>query len=37
MVVMVPDVSQARLLMLYSKGSMEPLSGWVKDFKPSNL
>jgi hypothetical protein len=37
MVVMVPDVSQARLLMLYSKVLMEPLRGWVKDFKPSNL
>jgi hypothetical protein len=37
MVVMVPDVSRARLLMLYSKGLMEPLRGWVKDFKPSNL
>ena len=37
MVVMVQDVSQARLLMLYSKGLMEPLRGWVKDFKPSNL
>jgi hypothetical protein len=37
MVVMVPDVSHARLLMLYSKGLMEPLRGWVKDFKPSNL
>jgi hypothetical protein len=35
MVVMVPDVSQARLLMLYSEGLMEPLRGWVKDFKPS--
>jgi hypothetical protein len=37
MVVMVQDVSQARLLMLYSEGLMEPLRGWVKDFKPSNL
>jgi hypothetical protein len=37
MVVMVQDVSQARLLMLYSKGLMEPLRGWVKDFNPSNL
>jgi hypothetical protein len=35
--VMVPDVSQARLLMLFSEGLMEPLRGWVKDFKPHNL
>jgi hypothetical protein len=34
---MVPDVSQARLLMLFSEGLMEPLRGWVKDFKPHNL
>jgi hypothetical protein len=37
MVVMVQDVSQARLLMLYSEGLIEQLRCWVKDFKPSNL
>jgi hypothetical protein len=34
---MVPDVSQARLLMLFTEGLMEPLHGWVNAFKPSNL
>jgi len=34
---MVPDVSQARLMMLFTEGLMEPLKGCVKDFKPSNL
>jgi hypothetical protein len=34
---MVPDVSEARLLMLFSEGITEPLHGWVKDFKPTNL
>jgi hypothetical protein len=34
---MVQDVSQARLMMLFTKGLMEPLRGWVKDFKPTNL
>jgi hypothetical protein len=36
-VIMVPDVSQARLLIFFSKGLMEPLCGWVKAFKPHNL
>jgi len=35
--IMVPDVSQARLMMLFTKVLMEPLWGWVKDFKLSNL
>jgi hypothetical protein len=35
--VMVPDVSQARLLMLFTEGLLEPLRGWVKAFKPHNL
>jgi hypothetical protein len=35
--VMVPDVSQVRLIMLFTEGLMEPLRGWFKDFKPSNL
>jgi hypothetical protein len=34
---MVPDVSQVRLIMLFTEGLMEPLRGWFKDFKPSNL
>jgi hypothetical protein len=34
---MAQDVSQARLMMLFTEGLMEPLSGWVKDFKPTNL
>jgi hypothetical protein len=35
--VMVQDVSQARLMILFTEGLMEPLRGWVKDFKPTNL
>jgi hypothetical protein len=35
--VMVQDVSQARLMMLFTEGLMEPLRGWVKAFKPTNL
>ena len=31
------DVSEARLMILLSEGLMEPLRGWVKDFKPTNL
>ena len=34
---MVQDVSQSRLMMLFTEGLMEPLKGWVKDFKPNNL
>jgi hypothetical protein len=34
---MVQDVSQAKLMMFFTKGLMEPLRGWVKDFKPTNL
>jgi hypothetical protein len=34
---MVQDVSQARLMMLFTEGLMEPLRGWVKAFKPTNL
>jgi hypothetical protein len=34
---MVQDVSQSRLMMLFIEGLMEPLRGWVKDFKPTNL
>jgi hypothetical protein len=35
--VMVHDMSQTRLMMLFTEGLMEPLKGWVKDFKPTNL
>jgi hypothetical protein len=35
--VMVQDVSQARLMMLFTEGLMEPLRGWVEAFKPTNL
>jgi hypothetical protein len=34
---MVQDVSQARLMMFFKEGLMEPLKGWVKAFKPTNL
>jgi hypothetical protein len=35
--VMVPDVSESRLMMLFSEGLTKPLRGWVKDFKPTTL
>jgi hypothetical protein len=35
--VMVPDVSESRLMMLFFEGLTEPLHGWVKDFKPNTL
>jgi hypothetical protein len=31
------DVSQERLMMLFIGGLVEPLMGWVNDFKPTNL
>jgi hypothetical protein len=34
---MVQDVSQARLMMLFTEGLVEPLRVWVKDFKPTNF
>jgi hypothetical protein len=34
---MVQDVSPSRLMMLFTKGLMEPLKGWVKAFKLANL
>jgi hypothetical protein len=34
---MVQDVSQSRLMMFFTEGLMEPLKGWVKAFKPTNL
>jgi hypothetical protein len=35
--VMVQDISPTRLMMLFTEGLMEPLKGWVKAFKPTNL
>jgi hypothetical protein len=35
--VMVQDMSPIRLMMLFTEGLMEPLKGWVKAFKPTNL
>jgi hypothetical protein len=31
------DVSWSRLMMLFTEGLMEPLKGWVKAFKPTDL
>ena len=36
-VVMVTDVFESRLIMLFSKALTEPLCGWVKAYKPSTL
>jgi hypothetical protein len=35
--VMVLDVSETRLMMLFFEGLTEPLHGWVKNFKPNTL
>jgi hypothetical protein len=35
--VMVPDVSESRLMMLFFERLTEPFCGWVKAFKPTNL
>jgi hypothetical protein len=32
---MVLDISPTRLMMLFTKGLMEPLKGWVKAWKPT--
>jgi hypothetical protein len=37
MVVMVTDISQQRLVMLFMEGLVEPLRGWVKAFRPTTL
>ena len=34
---MVTDISEARLIMLFMEGLLEPLHGWVKAFKPMTL
>jgi hypothetical protein len=35
--VIVSDISEQRLVMLFIEGLLEPLRGWVKDFKPETL
>jgi hypothetical protein len=35
--VMVMDILEARLVMLFIEGLVEPLRGWVKAYKPINL
>ena len=35
--VMVQDIFPTSLMMLFTEGLMEPLKGWVKYFKPTNL
>jgi hypothetical protein len=35
--VMVTDISEARLVMLFTEGLTEPLRGWVKAYKPTTL
>jgi hypothetical protein len=35
--VVMQDMSSTRLMMLFTEGLMEPLKGWVKAFKPTNL
>jgi hypothetical protein len=35
--VTVTDISEQRLVMLFTKGLSEPLRGWVKSFKPETL
>lgn len=37
MAVMVTDISEARLVMLFVEGLAEPLHGWVKSFEPTTL
>jgi hypothetical protein len=37
MAVMVIDISEKRLVMLFMKGLEEPLRGWVKVFRPTTL
>jgi hypothetical protein len=36
-VVMVSDISEGHLVMLFVEGLMEPLRGWVKAYKPTSL
>ena len=34
---MVPDISDRRLIVLFTEGLSEPLKGWVKAFDPFHL
>ena len=34
---MVTDISEARLVMMFTEGLAEPLRGWVKAYKPTSL
>jgi hypothetical protein len=34
---MVPDMSESKILMMYTEGLTEPLRGWVKAFKTETL
>jgi hypothetical protein len=36
-VVMVSDISEGHLVMLFVEGIMEPLRGWIKAYKPTSL
>lgn len=35
--VMVPDISEQRLVILFTEGLTKPLKGWVKAFDPPTL
>jgi hypothetical protein len=37
MAVMVTDIFEQRLVMLFTEGLVEPLRGWVKAFRPPTL
>ena len=36
-VVMVTDITEPRLIMLFTEGLAKPLRGWVKTYKPATL
>ena len=36
-VVMVTDISESRLIMLFTEALTEPLRGWVKSYRPTTL
>ena len=35
--VMVTDISESRLIMLFTEALTEPLQGWVKSYRPTTL
>lgn len=37
LVMMVTDISEARLIMLFLEGLAEPLHGWMRAYKPISL